>query len=52
MVVVAWEGGVRIELDETEAIELLGFLAQFYAGDKSVPDTLCARLEDAFPQGE
>ena len=47
MIVARWEGGVRIELDETEAVDLADFLHQFYEPTESTPDRLCARLDDA-----
>ena len=46
MIVAAWEGGVRIELDETEAHDLADFLNQLYENTESTPDRLAARLDD------
>jgi hypothetical protein len=46
MIVAGSDGGVRIELDETEALDLANFLHQFYGGADSVVDHLSAKLDD------
>jgi hypothetical protein len=46
MIVAGYDGGVRIELDETEALDLANFLHQFYGGADSVVDHLSAELDD------
>jgi len=52
MIVAGWEGGVRIELDEAETVDLAEFLTQFSAGnEESVVDQLSAKL-DAIVHGE
>jgi len=47
MIVAGWEGGVRIELDEAETVDLADFLAQCYEGNEdSVVDRLSAKLDE------
>jgi hypothetical protein len=46
MIVAGYDGGVRIELDEIEALDLANFLHQFYGGADSVVDHLSAKLDD------
>lgn len=47
MIVAAYDGGVRIELETQEALDLAEFLNQFYEGADCVPDILSARLDEA-----
>lgn len=46
MIAAGFEGGVRIELDNDEALALANFLNQFYGRTVSIVDTLSAKLDD------
>jgi hypothetical protein len=46
MIVAGFEGGVRIELDNDEALDLANFLNQFYERTDPIVDNLSAKLDD------
>lgn len=46
MIVAGWEGGVKIELEPHEVMELRDFLMQFYEGADCAVDHLARRLDE------